>query len=345
MRILKTIELQKPKHILIIRLSALGDVAMLVPVLAAFQKQYPEVKLTILTKAFLKPLFRDLNVTVYTPDFSNGHKGFFGLYKLAKELKQLKIDAVADVHNVLRTKILKLFFLGTKFKQIDKGRAEKKALTTNKIFKQLKTTHQRYADVFEALGYSINLDNPLEIMPKTLSQSAQLLTGKTTLPWIGIAPFAAFKGKMYPVNLMEKVIETLSKNHQILLFGGGDKEIEILDTIALNYPNTVNIAGKIGLGDQIDIISNLDVMLAMDSGNAHLAAMQGVKVVTIWGVTHPYAGFYPYQQPIENALLPSKKDFPLLPTSVYGNKYPKNYEDVASTIIPEKVVNTLLNVI
>ncbi|WP_316930923.1 glycosyltransferase family protein [Lacinutrix jangbogonensis] len=100
----------KQKHILVIRLSAMGDVAMSVPVLRAFLQQHPNIKLTVLTRAFFKPFFRDLkNVTVFSPDLTGKHKGFFGLYRLSRALKNLGIDKVADLHNVLRTKILKFF--------------------------------------------------------------------------------------------------------------------------------------------------------------------------------------------------------------------------------------------
>ena len=117
----------------------MGDVAMTVPVLRALLQQYPEVKLTVLTRPFFAPFFRDLeNVTVFLIDINKKHKGVLGLYKLSKSLKQLNIDAVADLHNVLRTKILKFFFLKQPFKQIDKGRAEKKALIKN--IGQLRTT-------------------------------------------------------------------------------------------------------------------------------------------------------------------------------------------------------------
>ena len=150
-----------PKHILVIRLSAMGDVAMTVPVLRAFTEQYPDVKITVLTREFFKPFFGDLqNVSVFNAEVNGKHKGVFGLLKLSKELKKLDIDAVADLHNVLRSKILKFFFFGIKVVQIDKGRAEKKALTSGQNVKQLKTTHQRYADVFEQLGFKIDLSNP-----------------------------------------------------------------------------------------------------------------------------------------------------------------------------------------
>ena len=51
------IEQNKRPHILIIRLSAMGDVAMTVPIISALVQQYPSVKVTILTRDFLNPCF------------------------------------------------------------------------------------------------------------------------------------------------------------------------------------------------------------------------------------------------------------------------------------------------
>lgn len=78
-------------------------------------------------------------------------------------------------------------------------------------------------------------------------------------------------------------------------------------------------------------------MLSMDSGNAHLAAMYGVPTVTLWGVTHPYAGFAPFNQEA-HCLLSDRKLYPAIPTSVYGNEVPEGYQEVMRTIIPEEVV-------
>ena len=156
-----------------------------------------------------------------------------------------------------------------------------------------------------------------------------------------MAPFAAHESKMYPLDLMEQVIETLSKTHKILLFGGGKKEVDILDGFQNKYENVINLAGTLSLNEELDVISNLDVMLSMDSGNAHMAAMLGVKVITIWGVTHPYAGFAPFNQPEDFALLSDREQFPLIPTSIYGNKYPEGYQDAAGSIAPERVVEKI----
>jgi len=276
----------KPKHILVIRLSAMGDVAMCVPVLRAFTLQHPKVKLTVLTRPFFKPFFQDLeNVTVFAADLKGKHKGIIGLFKLSRELKHLGINQVADLHNVLRTKILKFFFFGKTFKQIDKGRNDKKALVSGKLFQQLKTTHERYADVFRNLGYTLALSNPTFPKQLKLKDSTQTLLVKDNKHWIGIAPFAQYQSKMYPLDLLERVIQELSKTYKVILFGGGPEEIKTLNSFQNKYDNVINLAGKLTLTEELQVISNLDVMLSMDSGNAHIAAMLGKKVITIWNVT------------------------------------------------------------
>ncbi len=326
----------------------MGDVAMTIPVLLAFTQQYPDVKITVLSRAFFKPFFEGIaNVSFFEADVKGKHKGVKGLYKLSQELKELELTAVADLHNVLRSNILKLFLKiqGLKVIQINKGRSEKKALTRsqNKTLKPLKTTHERYAEVFNKLGFSIQLDSSHLLPKRSLTQNLNALIGFSAQKWIGIAPFAAFEGKKYPLDLMEKVIAALnaSGNYKLLLFGGGKRESDILNNLESKYATAVNMAGKTSFEEELALISNLDVMLAMDSGNAHLSAMFGVPTITLWGVTHPYAGFYPYAQPKENALLADREQYPFIPTSVYGNKFPEGYENAMRSILPETIIELL----
>jgi ADP-heptose:LPS heptosyltransferase len=327
------------RHILVIRLSAMGDVAMTVPVIRALLNQYPDLKVTVLTRKQFNPIFRSIpGVEIYTADLKGKHRGVFGLYQLSRSLKKLKIDAVADLHNVLRTKILRLFFMGTPFYSIDKGRAEKKALLSGQLFEPLKTTHQRYAEVFAQLGYDVNLENPVFPKPIDLNQSKVFKHLELKRPLIGIAPFAAHQGKMYPLQLMEEVIAQLSNNYQIVLFGGGKMEAKALSRIEKQFANVVSVAGKMSLNEELALISNLDLMISMDSGNGHLAAIYGIKVLTIWGVTHPFAGFAPYQQGEGHQLLADRQKYPLIPTSIYGNKCPEGYEQASASIPPSRIV-------
>ncbi len=319
---------------------------MMVPVLRAFIQQHPNVYITVLTRGFFKPFFKDIeNVEVFEADIKGKHKGVFGLYKLSKSLNKKQFYIVADLHNVLRSKILKSFISNKRFLSINKGRKEKKLLISGKEFKQLKTTHQRYADVFRGLGYEVDLSKPNFPEKADLSNKLQKLLGNQSSKRIGIAPFAAHEGKMYPLSLMKAVIEVLSKEYQIILFGGGKYESEILDEYENSFDNIINLAGKLSLDEELDVISNLEAMLSMDSGNAHIAAMLGIKVITIWGVTHPFAGFTPFNQPEDYALVADRDKFPLVPTSVYGNKYPENYKEASSSITPEVVVEKIKSII
>jgi len=324
---------------------------MIVPVLRVFSESYPEVQLTVLSRAFFKPFFQDFsNVVFLEADVNHKHKDFMGLLRLSKEANALGVNAVADLHNVIRSKIITRYLkvLGKKTATLDKGRKEKKSLTRikNKKFKQLKTTHQRYADVFEALGFSIDLNNFKPLPKKEYNKNILNLLGEKKKKTIGIAPFAAYKSKMYPLELMKKVIAALDKEdqYQIVLFGGGKKEITQLDTFENEYSSVINTAGKLNFTEELALISNLDVMISMDSGNGHLGAMYGIPIISLWGVTHPFAGFAPFGQPNDNSLLADNNKYPLLPTSIYGNNYPEAYENAMETIPPEEIVNKVKSI-
>lgn len=334
------------KHILAIRFSAVGDAAIAVPVLRTLLQQNPGLKVSVATQSFLKPVFQTVErLEVLPADIRGKHKGVKGLYAFYHEIKNYDFDAIADLHGSLRSRIIKFFFLlsGVRSKTIDKGRREKRALVGGKIFKPIKPTTERYADVFRSLGYKVDLNKDVFPAKQTLPPSIDNIIGKDTKKLIGIAPFAFHDSKMYPLDLMEKVIDAVSKtgDYQLILFGG-KKELPELKLLSDTYPNTVYTFGKISFEDELKLISNLNLMVSMDSGNAHLAAMQGVKVLTLWGVTHPYAGFYPYKQPVTNSLLSDREKYPLIPTSVYGNKVPESYKDVMRTIEVEAVINKIV---
>mgnify|MGYP006144127787 FL=1 len=334
------------------RLSAMGDVAMTVPVLRALAHHYPELKLTVISRPFFKPFFKDIpNLHFFAFDEKKRHKGILGLWRLFQDLKALKIDAFADLHNVLRSKVVRTLFAlsGKKTAFVDKGRAEKKALTRveNKIFQPLTTMFERHQLVFETLGFPIDLSRPQFPAKAKIFQSelATIVSQSNTL--IGIAPFAQYDSKVYPLDLMQEVIDTLAQNqeHTILLFGGGQNEKEQLDNLKDDKNNVINMAGKVPFSTELDMISNLDVMLSMDSGNGHIAAMLGVPVVTLWGATHPYAGFLPFNQTLDNALVSDRNHYPNLPTSVYGNKKVAGYENAMRTILPEQVVARITEIL
>ena len=151
-------------RILIIRFSALGDVAMTIPVIHSLAVQYPQHEITVLSRAVWQPLFQGLpaNVGFVGADLTGKHKGLWGLNSLYSELKAMHFDYIADFHHVLRSKYLCLRFrLANKpVASICKGRAGKKKLVRrhDKVMENQKSSFRRYADVLEKLGLPVLLN-------------------------------------------------------------------------------------------------------------------------------------------------------------------------------------------
>ena len=315
----------------------MGDVAMTVPIIRLVIAQHPKLKISILTKPAYVEIFREFTQANIIALDKKKYKGLLGLIKLFNELRALDIDSVIDLHNVLRTKFLKVLW-GNNFYQIKKGRTEKKQLVNGKIFYQLKSTHQRYLETFNCLGLNLSLSHHKFPQKKDRNKLKLIRSNNLTSKIIGIAPFAKHKAKTYSLEKTSRLVERLSINNTILLFGGGAEEIAKLDEISKNNKNTINLAQGLSFSSQLDYISTLDLMISMDSANGHLAAMYGVKVLTIWGVTHPYAGFTPFSQPITNSVTVDRNEFPKIPTSIYGDKCPKVYENAINSISVEEIV-------
>jgi ADP-heptose:LPS heptosyltransferase len=303
----------------------MGDVAMAVPVIKGLLQQYPNIHICFVSNAFFAPLFKNIERCNFFPVYTKStHKGLAGIWKLYRALRELqRFDAVADIHNVLRSQLLRNLFLlsGIPNAVINKGRHEKKQLTArkNKHFKQLPTSHVRYAAVFPSLGLPLNLENN------------HLIAGKEPIPGkvapfiqphkmlVGIAAFAMHTEKMYPLEKMKLMLAQLSKRQdiQLLFFGAPGKEAALLEEWQTEYAGSFNVAGKISFGEELQLISNLTLMVSMDSANMHLASIYGVPVVSIWGATHPFAGFYGWKQDVNNIV---QADLYCRPCSVFGNK-------------------------
>ena len=331
------------ENILVIRFSSLGDITIMVPLFRVLFKTYPNLNITLPINKKLRPIFYEFKrLKFINVDFKTKHKGFIGLWHLFKELKLLNITCIADLHAVIRSYIIGGFFKLHFFKlrRINKGRIEKKTLIRKKkkVFRPLTSTLYRYSDVFRKLGYPIDFVN--HEFPDRLSMPEKLFQkyNQKEKPFIGIAPFAAHIGKIYPLDLMQKVIGYLEKDYKIFLFGFGKKQTVKLNLWENAFLNVYNCSDRLNLLEQIKLISNLDLMISMDSFNGHLAANAGIPVITIWGMTHPFLGFSPFLQSDLNQIVIDRNKYNLIPTSVYGNKIPKGYENAFRSISPLTII-------
>ncbi len=356
--------------ILLLRFSAMGDVAMTAAAVREFAASHPQQKFTMVSRPLFAPLFAGAdNISFIPADLTGRHKGFRGLLRLFNELRQTRPAVVADMHNVLRTKILRCLFRlsGVPVKVLDKGRREKRQLTRrrHKKLHPLKTMHQRYLDVLSASGEvkggkverwkgkRVQVENGELKMENETSNNSQLSINISSLithhsslisKKVGIAPFAKYKEKMYPTERMERVVARLSEmdNVEIFLFGGGKAEAQQLSEWENKYPRVTSLAGKIPFAEELSRLGDMNVVVSMDSANMHLASFMGVPVVSIWGATHPYAGFTGWGQSHDNEV---QINLYCRPCSVFGNKpcYRKNPAcmDISENIIIEKIMKFL----
>ncbi len=351
------------KTVLVARLSALGDIAISLPLLYRVCRIYGDTRFIFLTKPRMEGLFVNApsNLTVFTADFSE-YQGIAGLWRLAMRLRgEYGVDLLVDLHDVLRTKLLRWFLRlrGVRYAHIDKGRAEKRALTRRrgKRLQQLKTSAERYLETFCRAGIRIPDNEIREIVSPASPPCTVYAPGEgpedafaaVSSPkaegeyWRAVAPFAAHDGKMYPLQLMDKVVKLFAarRDVRIFLFGFGEKEEGAIDILREGcVDKTVNMArSRLGLSAELALLSHCDAMLSMDSANMHLASLVGLRTVSVWGATHPFAGFYGAGQDPADAV---QINLPCRPCSIFGNKPCLRHDYACLTqLSPKKIVSAL----
>jgi ADP-heptose:LPS heptosyltransferase len=331
--------------LLVIRTSSMGDVILTLPVLRAFSASYPGEEMVFVTKKPFDRFVTDIpGVKVFLSDHHGRHRGIRGVFRVYSDLRKLyNITAVADLHDVLRSKLLRFLFCmrGCRVAAIDKRRSEKRQLIKGRATGPLRHTTLRYSDVLAGAGYPVKpVKGPwltptevgLEKCAPRFSQSHGRL--------IGVAPLAKHKLKMWSAENMVAMLNMVAAKTEctVFLFGSPDEAGRISE-IAAQIPGSEAMAGKIGLEEEIALISRLDLMIAMDSSNMHLAAMLGVNTLSIWGATHPWAGFSAWGMPEDNQIQIPVPDLTCRPCTVYG-KGECRRGDLAclNWLTPEKVL-------
>lgn len=305
---------------------------MTVPVVYSACRCYPRLRFVVLTRPSMVPIFAcaPANLTVRGIDVkSEPYRGIGGMRRLAAEMRREYAPAAfVDLHDVLRTRLLGIFLRlhGVPCARIDKARGKRRALTrrTNKVMLPLTGSRDRYAEAFTRAG--LPLEERFEGLYGARCKAPAEAFAAITAPkpdgerWIGIAPFAAHEGKIYPAELMEQVVAALCAEPRVRVFllGGGGHEQEVLSAWADRYPAATCLAGKrYGFAAELALFNHLDCMLSMDSGNMHLAAIAATPTVSIWGATHPYCGFTAWRQTDDDFI---QLPVPCRPCSVYGNR-------------------------
>ncbi|MCB1317211.1 MAG: glycosyltransferase family 9 protein [Leptospiraceae bacterium] len=322
-------------RLLVLRFSSMGDVALLTPVLHALASEHTNLSITLVTRKVYEPFFYNIpGVEVIGVNVERDYRGITGLYRLYRELRKLgPYNHGIDVHGSLRSRILKFFFRlkpGLEFASIVKGRREKHQQTrrSNKVLTPISHMVERYMHVFERAGFSALPERGPWINPDTHSRQlakefllANQLTRRNNL-WIGIAPFAGHTPKMWPLEYVRDLLKIIATRMDatVFLYGGGKKEVSILEEMHSEFSNTVLVAGKLNLEGEMALFLRMHLVLAMDSFNMHLAALLGVNLLSIWGSTHPYSGFGPYGKDESSIIQVPVDQLTCRPCSIFGNR-------------------------
>ncbi len=338
--------------VLIIRFSALGDVALLSPVVYCVLAQNPELQIQVLTRQNFKALFPiHPRLQFLGVDFKGVHQGIRGILRMRKEILANSPDIIIDEHDVLRSVLLRglLSVSGLPCKVFPKGRKEKNAWISRREKKEIpKLLHatERYASPFRSLNLSVSIEKQLLPSYGVSSEKLALFIEKLPkdCPLIGLAPLAKHPSKIWGLKriyqCMQYIWERQPATH-FYLFGGND-ERDDLQSILLDKDKTHLLAGEFTLAEELTLMRHMKVMLCMDSGNMHLSVLAGVPVVSVWGGTHPNLGF----SPLFNEHNIIQAELPCRPATVYGkitkkwqrSCYQAAFEQISPSIVAEKLL-------
>ena len=331
-------------RLLVIRTSAMGDVALTIPVLRALRQQYPEAEMVMLTRPSFKHFFYSFEgLTLFLTDLKERHKGIYGLIRLFMDLYRTgRFDIIIDLHDVLRSRVLGFLFSfkGVPVFIIDKGRSEKRDIINGKVKVNLKHSVDRYRETFARAGFPVVFTEGPWIIPspEALSKIAPIAGIRDKL-MIGVAPYAKHKLKVWPEEYMIRLLELISEKYKakFFLFGGNDEK-EKLSVFQTRLEGSVNTAGILNLDEELALMSQLDLMIAMDSSNMHMAALVGIKVISIWGGTDPVSGFGAWMQPEDYFIRIAIDDLTCRPCTIYGKGECKRGDFACMNwLTPEKV--------
>ncbi len=315
-------------NILVFRLSALGDVAMTIPVIYSVARQHPDVRLTVVTRPFFRRLFLNPPPNVDFIDFTA--RNVTELMAFIRDLKTVEYSAVADLHDVIRTRVIRMMLRLKRIPvaTVNKDRRSRKRLTDKKERNYQRNYVDRYADVFRRLGLDVDVNF------EGFGESDAGRRG------VGIAPFARYATKTYPPKLMEEVARVLTDlDVPVYLFGARGEEAGQLAGWVERNPKLELMAGKLSLEDELREIGRLQAMITMDSANMHLASLMRTPVVSIWGSTIPQCGFLGYGQSPERAVW---LDLECQPCSVAGlTECPLGHYACLKRIEPARIVEKL----
>ncbi len=325
------------RRMLIVRFSAMGDVIMSLFAVSALRKTYPDLRITVATKPKFAKFYREIpDIGILELDANGSLKSLFRIISAAAKSG---VDYVADIHNSLRSRIIRycLFFTGARIALFRKNRRKRSSIKGKGLdIVPFRHNVLKFCDVFARLGFPVPVPEQ-----KRQKRPIPEVFGSKSGRWIGYAPFASKSMKIYPRKQSLELIRLMSESYdRVFLFSGPGKELEFVREMELKHANVTGVFGKTDIWGELALMTNIDAMVTMDSSSMHLASLAAVPLVSVWGATHPAAGFMGYGYDIDRNCI--QADLPCRPCSIYGEgkcRYdsPRCFETITPEMIMEKV--------
>jgi ADP-heptose:LPS heptosyltransferase len=271
---------QETLKILVVRFSSIGDIVLTSPVVRMLKKQL-NAEVHFLTKSAYVSLLKN------NPYIDSVYQIENSISEVIADLKKEKYDYVIDLHNNLRTQILK-FRLGVTAKSFNKLNMEKFMLTNFKI-DNIPKIHivDRYLETVKHLG----IKNDNQGLDFFLSASDNIDVSVFPKDYIVFVIGGQHATKILP---NEKIISIIKKVNKPVLLIGGPEDTHKGEEIAKACDKVVNTCGKYSILQSASLVQQATMVITHDTGMMHIAAAFNKKIYSVWGNTVPEFGMYPY---------------------------------------------------
>ncbi len=272
--------------ILIIRFSSIGDIVLTTPVIRCIKQQVENAEIHYLTKKQFSILVES------NPYIDKIHAFSDNLNETIKSLKKEKFDYIFDLHNNLRSSIVKrkLKSMSVSFKKLN----FEKWLLTNLKINRLPDTH--IVDRYMATTQILNIENDHKgldfFIPEKDEIKPEMLPEDFRDGYTVIVIGAKHATKQLPVDKLHELCSRLLV--PIILIGGPEDASTADSIIDQKLSHVYNACGKFNLNQSASIIKHSNLVITHDTGMMHVAAAFHKEILSIWGNTVPEFGMYPY---------------------------------------------------
>ena len=291
------------EHILIIKLSSIGDVVHSLPLVEVLKSNCPELKIDWCVERESVSILEEnpaINkVIIY--DKNEWKKGALSplrwpkitkdVYFFVKELLKWQYDLVIDLQGLLKSGIIAGICRAERKIGLD-GAREFGWLFVEERVPVSYDQHaiDRYIEVAKYLGCSsLDWHWKTYISEEERQGVDDLIyrVNKDGLPIVAINPCARWKTKMWPAERFSELAKRLIHHGVMPIFLGGAQDRILIDRILDGLDGAINLAGLLSLKQLTHLYSRSDVVVTVDTGPMHIAVMAGAKVVAIFGPTDP----------------------------------------------------------